>query len=59
MYVEIMDLFVNRWFAKYEQARSILEKEGDTCSPTKASSSLPSGKQSASSNSTLMIRTGH
>lgn len=36
MYVEGMDLFVNRWFAKYEQARASLEKEGGYLFPYKS-----------------------
>ena len=36
MYVEKMDLFVNRWFAKYEQARASLEKEGGYLFPYKS-----------------------
>ncbi|HEY6952942.1 MAG TPA: hypothetical protein VI758_11075 [Bacteroidota bacterium] len=36
MYVQQMDLFVNRWFAKYEQARSNLEKEGGYLFPYKS-----------------------
>ena len=36
MYVETMDLFVNRWFAKYEQARATLEKEGGYLFPYKS-----------------------
>src|SRR5512135_901997 len=36
MYVETMDLFVNRWFAKYEQAEASLEKEGGYLFPYKS-----------------------
>jgi hypothetical protein len=36
MYVQQMDLFVNRWFAKYEQARSTLEHEGGFLFPYKS-----------------------
>ncbi len=36
MYVERMDLFVNRWFAKYDQARATLELEGGFLFPYKS-----------------------
>ncbi len=36
MYVESMDVFVNRWFVKYEQARATLEKEGGYLFPYKS-----------------------
>jgi hypothetical protein len=35
MYVESMDVFVNRWFAKYDQARASREKEGGFLFPYK------------------------
>ena len=36
MYVESMDVFVNRWFVKYEQARASREKEGGFLFPYKS-----------------------
>ena len=36
MYVEGMDLFVNRWLAKYDQARATLKKEGGFLFPYKS-----------------------
>jgi hypothetical protein len=36
MYVESMDVFVNRWFVKYEQARTSREKEGGYLFPYKS-----------------------